>query len=148
MILVQKWPFFQFFLPNIGQENVFLDILEEKKNAFLGYNNKKLKKSKNGHFCKGVKPWFRSKNGHFPIFFLRQYRLEKFILWYCRTKKRLSRLYKKKDQKLKNWHFSNGVSLWFWSKNGHFPNFFFLRQYRLGKCILWYSRTKKRFFSL
>ena len=35
-----------FFLGNIGQENVFYDILE-RKNAFLGYKNKKLKKSKN-----------------------------------------------------------------------------------------------------
>ena len=34
------------FLGNIGQENVFYDILE-RKNAFLGYKIKKLKKSKN-----------------------------------------------------------------------------------------------------
>ena len=32
-----------FFLGNIGQEKVFYDILE-RKNAFLGYKNKKLKK--------------------------------------------------------------------------------------------------------
>ena len=32
MVLVQKWPFFQpFFLGNIGQENVFDNILERKK---------------------------------------------------------------------------------------------------------------------
>ena len=35
-----------FFLGNIGQENIFYDILERKK-AFLGYKNKKSKKSKN-----------------------------------------------------------------------------------------------------
>ena len=35
-----------FFLGNIGQENVFYDILEPK-NAFLGYKNKKFKKSNN-----------------------------------------------------------------------------------------------------
>ena len=35
-----------FFLGNIGQENVFYDILE-RKNAFLGYKNKKFKKCKN-----------------------------------------------------------------------------------------------------
>ena len=34
-----------FFLGNIGQENVFYHILE-RKNAFLGYKNKKFKKSK------------------------------------------------------------------------------------------------------
>ena len=33
------------FLGNIGQENVFYDILE-RKNAFLGYKNKKFKKLK------------------------------------------------------------------------------------------------------
>ena len=32
MVLVQKWPFYQiFFLGNIGQENVFYDILERKE---------------------------------------------------------------------------------------------------------------------
>ena len=42
-----KWPFFQlFFLGNVGQENVFYDILE-RKNAFLGYKKKKFKNSKN-----------------------------------------------------------------------------------------------------
>ena len=47
MDLLQKWPFFQpFFLGNIGQENVFCDIVA-RKNAFLGYENKKLKESKN-----------------------------------------------------------------------------------------------------
>ena len=45
MVFVQKWPSFQlFFLGNIEEENVFYDILE-RKNAFLGYRNKKFKKS-------------------------------------------------------------------------------------------------------
>ena len=35
-----------FFLGNLGQENVFYDILE-RKNAFLGQKNKKFEKSKN-----------------------------------------------------------------------------------------------------
>ena len=35
--------FFNFFLANIGQDNVFHDILETK-NAFLGYKKNKLKK--------------------------------------------------------------------------------------------------------
>ena len=69
MLLVQKWPFFQlFFLGNRGQKNVFYDILE-RKNAFLGYENNKFKKAKNGDFSKGVNAWFWSKNGHFSNFF-------------------------------------------------------------------------------
>ena len=58
MVLVQKWPFFQlFFLGNIGQENVFYDILEPK-NPFLGFKNKKFKKSKNCNYSKWVNPLF------------------------------------------------------------------------------------------
>ena len=56
------------FLGNIGQENVFYNIVEQK-NAFLGYKNEKLKKSKNLHFSKGVNPWFWSENGHLSNFF-------------------------------------------------------------------------------
>ena len=56
-----------FFLSNIGQKNVFYDILE-RKNAFLLYENKKFKTSKNWHFSKGVNAWFLSKNGHFSNF--------------------------------------------------------------------------------
>ena len=41
-----------FFLGNIGQENVFHDILEWK-NACLGYENKKFKKLKNWDFSSG-----------------------------------------------------------------------------------------------
>ena len=57
-----------FFLAKIGQENVFYDILE-RKNAFLGQENKKFKKSKNWHFSKGVNPWFSSNNGPISNFF-------------------------------------------------------------------------------
>ena len=69
MVLVQKGPLLElFFLCNIGQENVFYDILERKK-AFLGYKNKSFKKSKNWFFSKGVNLRFWSKNGHFSNFF-------------------------------------------------------------------------------
>ena len=69
MVLLKNWPFFHLFFGNIGQENVFYDILEQK-NAFLGNKNNQFKKSKNYHFSKGVNPWFCSKIGHFSIFFL------------------------------------------------------------------------------
>ena len=61
MVLLQNWSFFLlFFLNNIGQKNVFYDILERKKE----------KKSKNRHFCKAVDLWFWSKSGYFSNFFL------------------------------------------------------------------------------
>ena len=47
MVVVNKWQVFQlFFFGNIDQENVFCDILE-RKNAFQGYKDNKLKQSKN-----------------------------------------------------------------------------------------------------
>ena len=52
MVFGQKWSFLELlFLSKKGQENVLYDILE-RKNPFLGYKNKKLKKSKNCHFSK------------------------------------------------------------------------------------------------
>ena len=55
--------FATFFLGNIGQENVFYDILG-RKNASLSYKSDNFKKFKNWHFSRGVKRWFLSKNGH------------------------------------------------------------------------------------
>ena len=46
MVLVQKRPFFNPFLGNTGQENVFYDI-QEQNNNFIGCKNKKIKKAKN-----------------------------------------------------------------------------------------------------
>ena len=43
------------------------DILERKQ-SFLNYKDKELKKSKNLDFSKGVSPWFWSKNQKFTIF--------------------------------------------------------------------------------
>ena len=92
MVLVQKWPIFQlFFLGNLGQENVYYDILE-RKNAFLGYKNKKFKKSKIDIFQKGLTHGFGPKMADFPTFFFRQYRPGKILLRYSRTIKRLSKL--------------------------------------------------------
>ena len=69
MVLIKKWPFFQlFFLGNIGQENVFYDILE-RKNAFLGNKNKKFKKSKMAIFPKGLTHNLCPKMTIFPTFF-------------------------------------------------------------------------------
>ena len=58
-----------FFLEIIGQENVFYDI-RERKNAFLGYKNKKFKKSKMAIFPKGLTHGLFQKMAIFPTFFL------------------------------------------------------------------------------
>ena len=126
MVLVRKWPIFQLFLlGNIKQENVFYDILE-RKNAFLGYKNKKLEKSKNWPFFKGVYQWFWSRNGHFSNFyFLGNIGKENFFYDIVERKNAFLGYKNKKFKKSKNWHFSKGFNPWFLSKNDHFSNFFF-----------------------
>ena len=127
MVFFPKWLFFQtFFLSNIGQENFFQDILEQKK-AFLGYNNKKFKKSKNWPFSKGVNPSFWYKNGHFSkLFFLGDIGKENVFHDILEPKKAFSRLKNKRLKKSRNWHFSKVVRPSFRSKNWHFSKVFFL----------------------
>ena len=114
-----------FFVGNIGQENVFYQILE-LENAFLAYKKKKFKMSENWHFFKGVNPWFWSKNGHFSNFvFLGNIGQENVVYDILERKKIFLGYKNMKSKKSKNWHFSKGVNPWFWSKNGHFSKFFF-----------------------
>ena len=125
MVLVQKWQFFQIF-SNFFHENIFYDILE-RKNAFLGYKNNKVKKSKNWHFSKAVNPWFwlKKKWPIFPLFSLGNIGQENAFYDILERKNTCLGYKNKKFKKSKNWHFSKEVNPWFWSKNGHFSNFFF-----------------------
>ena len=80
-----------FVLGNIGHENIFYDITEQKI-AFLGYKNNKFKKSKTWHFPKWLTHGFGPKMAIFPNFFYMQYEQGKCLLRNFRTKKRLSTL--------------------------------------------------------
>ena len=111
-----------FSLRNIGQENVFYDILD-RKDAFLDYKKKNFKKAKNWHFSKGVNPWFWSKNGLFCNFFFSGNIVHENV-FYDILKQKNDFLGCKKNKFKKS-------------------KFFSFRQYRPGKCFLVYSRTKK-----
>ena len=108
---------------NIGQKNVFYDILE-RKNAFLDYKNKNFEKSKNWHYSKGVNPRFWSKKWQFlQLFFLGNIGQENVFCDILQQKNAFLDYKNKKFEKSKTWHFSKGVNPWFWSTNGHFSNF-------------------------
>ena len=80
-----------FFLGNIGQENVFYYILD-RKNAFLGNKNNKLKTSKNRHFSKGVvNPSFCSKIGYCSNFFFQTIQARKMCFMIFQNENRISR---------------------------------------------------------
>ena len=67
MVLVKKCPFFHLFLADIGQENVFYDILE-LKNAFLDHKKQKIRQTENWDFLKELTNSFRQKLALFQSF--------------------------------------------------------------------------------
>ena len=127
MVLLKKWPLFQlFFLADLGQENVFYDILERKK-TFLRYKNKKFKKSKNWHFSQGVNPWFWLKNGDFSnLLFFKQFKKGKCLLRYSGKKKRLSKLLKQEVQKVEKLTFFQRAKTMVFVQKWPFFQLFFL----------------------
>ena len=78
-------------LGNIAKANEFYDILE-RKNNFLGYKTNKFKSPKIEIFPKGIVHRFAPKLKIFQLFHFRQLSQGKWVLWYSRTKKHLSRL--------------------------------------------------------
>ena len=126
MVLVQKWLFFHFFVRQYRPGKCLLRYSKRKK-PFLGYKNKKVKMSKNSHFSKGVNPWFWSKNGHFSKFFFFAIQARKMSFTIFEIEKTPFQAIKTRSSKSRKIDFfSKGANPWFWSKNDHFSNFFFL----------------------
>ena len=121
---------------------MFYDILE-RKNAFLGYKNKKFKNSKNCHFSKEVNPWFLDKNNRFCNFFFLSKIGQENVFYDILERKNLFLGYKNK--KFKKWKNCNCKlqPMVLVLKMTIFSTSFFFRQYRPGKCVLRYFRTKE-----
>ena len=84
------------------------------------------------------------KSPFFQLLFFGQYRPGKCVLRYYTTKKLLSRVQKREVQRVKKIDiFAKGLTHGF---NQIWPFFklYFFRKYRARKCLLRYSRTKKR----
>ena len=114
------------FLGNIGQENVFYDILERKTN-FLGYKNKKFKKSKNCHFFKGDRPWFWSKMAIFPTYYFQAIQVRKMCFMVFQNRKTtFYSIKQKKAQKVEKLTFFQRGQSTVLVKNGLFLTYFFL----------------------
>ena len=77
--MVKNVKIFQLFLLGIiGQETIFDDILERKQ-AFLVYKNKKIKKRKSGIFSKGLVHGFGQKIENFSAFSVKYIRPGKYV---------------------------------------------------------------------
>ena len=115
-----------FFKGNIGQENVFYDILE-RKNLFLGYKNKKFEKWEKCHFSKGFSLWFWSKIGLFSSFSLKVIEARKMCFTIFQNGKTPFQAIKSRTSKSgKIVIFPKGLVHAFGKKFTIFPSFFFL----------------------
>ena len=115
-----------FFLGTIGQENVFYDIPEQKKNALLGYKHKKFKKSKMAIFQKGLTHGLCSKMAIFPTFFLGNIGQENVFYDILERKKAFLGYKKRISKSLTIDIFPKGLTLGFGLKRTIFATFFFL----------------------
>ena len=118
-------------------------IFENEETPFYAIKTRSSKSRKIFIFPKGLTHGFGPKMTIYPTCFLRQYRPGKCLLRYYKTKKRLSRLKKTRSSKRRKIDiFPKGLTHGFGPKMVILPTFFFT-QYRPGKCLLRYSRTKK-----
>ena len=78
----------------------------------------------------------------FQLFFFGNLDQENVFYDILERKNAFQRYKNKKSKKPKNWHFSKGVNPWFWSKKGHFFNFFFLSN--LGQQNVFYDILERK----
>ena len=143
MVLVQKWTFFQvFFSGNIGQENVFYKILEEKT-PFYAMKRKYSKSWNIDFFPKGLPNGFGPKIAIFPTFFFRQYRQGKCLLRHYKKKKGRSRKWNQEIQKSRKIKiFSKGLTHGFGAKMAIFPSILILGN--IGQRNAFYEIIKRK----
>ena len=144
MLLVQNSHFSNCFcLGNLGQENFFYDIVV-RKNPFLGYKNKKFKNSKKFDiFHKRLTHGFAPKIAIFASFFFYTILARKISFSILKNEKTPFEAIKTRSSKSRKIDiFPTGLTHAFGPKMAIFPTLIF-RQYRLRKCLLRYSRTKK-----
>ena len=144
MVLVQKWPILQlFFLANIGKESVF-KIFQNEKTPFQTIKKTSSKSRKIDISSKGLTHGFGRKMADFLTFLFQPIQARKMFFTIFQNRKTSFQTIKRRSSKSRKIDiFQKGLTHGFGPKIADFPTFF-LRQYRQGKCVLRYSRTKKR----
>ena len=119
-------------------------IFQHKKTPFQAIKTRSSKSRKIDIFPKGVKPWFWSKNDHFSNFFFQTIQARKMSFTIFQTEKTPFQAIKTRCSRSRQIDsFPKRLNHGFGPKMAIFPTFFF-RQYRQGKYLLRYSKTKKR----
>ena len=144
MVLVQKWPFFQlFFFRQYRPGKCLLRYCRTKKKPFQAIKIRSSKSRKIDIFLKGLTHGFGPKIAIFQLFFFQPIQTRKMSFTILQNKNMPFQGIKTRSSKSRNIDmFLKGLTHGFGLKMAIFPTFFF-KQYRPGKCLLRYSRTKK-----
>ena len=144
MLLVQKWPVFQLLFQEIQARKMSFTIFQNQKTPFQAIKTKSSKSRKIYIFPKGLTHRFGQKMAIFPTFVFQEIQAPKMSLTIFQNKKTPFKATKTKTSKSRKIYiFLKGLTHAFCPKMAIFQTFLF-RQYRPRKCLLRYSRTKKR----
>ena len=143
MVLVQKWPFFQFFFQAISTKKMSFTIFQNEKTPFQAIKTRGLKSRKISIFPNGLTHGFGPKIDIFPNFFLGNIGRENVFYDILEQKTAFQTIKTRDSHGRKIAIFLKGLTHGFGPKMAIFPSFLF-RQYRPRKCLLRYSRTTKR----
>ena len=136
------------FFQAIQARKMCFTIFQNKKTPFQPIKTTGLKSRKIEIFAKGLTHSFGQKMAIFPCLFFQAIQARKMCFTIFQNKKTPFQPIKitlSKSRKIEI--FPKGLTHGFGQKMAIFPCLFF-RQYRPGKCVLQYSRTKKRLSSL
>ena len=144
MVLVQIWPFFQsFFGGAIQVRKMYFAIFWNEKTPFQAIKIRSTKSRKIDIFPKELTHGFGLDMAIFSTFFFQAILVRKMSFAIFQNGKTPFQAIKKKSSKSRKIDiFPKGLTHGFGPNMAIFPIFFF-RQYRLGKCLLRYSRTQK-----
>ena len=144
MVLVQKWPFFPLFFKAIQARKMSFKIFQNEKTPFRAIRTRRSKTPKLDIFPKGLTHGFGPKMAIFSTFFFQTLQARKMSFTTFQNEKKPFQGIKTRSLKSPKIDiFPKGLTHGFALKMAIFPTFF-LRQYRPGKCVLRYSRRKKR----
>ena len=140
----KKAIFSRFFFWAIQARKMSFTIFQNEEMSFQAIKTRSLKRPKIDIFPKGLTYGFWSKNGHLSIMFFQAIQARKMSFTIFQNQKTPFQARKAKSSKSRKINvFPNWITYGFGPKMAFFPNFFF-RHYRQGKCLLRYSRKKKR----
>ena len=127
MLLVQKWPLLQLkFFQEIQARKMSFTIFQNEKTAFQAIKSRSSTSRKIDIFTNGLPHCFGPKMAIFPTFIFQAIQASKMSFTIFQNEKTPFQTIKTKSSKIEKLTFFQRGNPWFWTKNGHFSNFYFL----------------------